>query len=141
MTNRRLAFAKLACESAVALAEEYNFAISVVAVDSGGRTIAALRTDHASYTSMEPARRKAITSASLQFPTTVVAEIAASDPVAARALAAGDDLLAVPGGIPLLMDGMCVGGVGIAGGHHTDDQLVAEQVLAKLRQASEATND
>ncbi len=141
LANRKLALARKACEEAIALAERFNHEISVVAVDSGGRPLVLMRTDRAAYTSLEPARRKAVTAASFQFPSAVLAEMARGDPVGMRALEAGDDLLAVPGGFPLLLDGNCIGGFAIAGGHYTEDQMIGEKVVEALSGQGEQGDD
>lgn len=132
LTDRRLTLARGLCEAVVAEAVKLGFDICVVAVDSGGHPIALLRTDLCPYPPMESARRKAITAFAMKAPTAMMTELLQHDPVAKEALAASPDLLAVPGGFPLFLDGICVGGIGIAGGHYRDDNWIGEAAIAKV---------
>jgi hypothetical protein len=47
-------------------------------------------------------------------------------------LAGHPRLVAVGGGYPILENGQCVGGLGISGGSHEQDQQAAEEALAAL---------
>jgi uncharacterized protein GlcG (DUF336 family) len=112
----------------VARMEELGNDGTVVAVDAGGRLVVVLRTDHAPFITLEPARRKAITAASMRVSTRNVAEMM-TDPLAAEALRSMGDALAVPGGFPVFLAGHCIGGIGIAAGHYNEDQAIGEYVL------------
>jgi uncharacterized protein GlcG (DUF336 family) len=132
LTDRKLALAKALCEATLAEAQRLGFDICVIAVDTGGHPIALLRSDLCPYAPMEAARRKAITAASMKAPSAMMAEMLAHDPLAAAALAASPDLLAVPGGFPIILDQVCVGGFGVAGGHYRDDAWLGEAALAAV---------
>jgi uncharacterized protein GlcG (DUF336 family) len=41
-------------------------------------------------------------------------------------------MLVVPGGFPMIVDGNCVGGYGIAGGHYSEDEMLGGRALAAL---------
>jgi uncharacterized protein GlcG (DUF336 family) len=127
--NRRLRVLAELCERAVRVAEQYGLEISAVAVDSSGRLVAVQRCDLAAYASLEPAQRKATTAAVFKMPTAALTKLSAEDPVAQRALSASSDLLAVPGGYPIVIDGIIVGGLGVAGGHYSEDEMIAEKTL------------
>ena len=109
-----------------------GFDICVVAVDTGGHPVASLRTDLCPYAPLEAARRKAITAMSMKAPSAMMADLLTHDPLAATATAASPDLLAVPGGFPFFLDGICVGGFGVAGGHYRDDNWLGEAALAAV---------
>jgi uncharacterized protein GlcG (DUF336 family) len=109
-------------------AHRYNFDFALVAVDSGGRNILTYRSDLCSWTAIEPARRKAIASATMRMATSTMSAITMLDQIAQKALSV-TDMLAVPGGFPLLMDGNCVGGIGVSGGHYGDDQFILSKAL------------
>jgi glc operon protein GlcG len=113
----------------IAEAERHNADVAVVAVDRGGREVLTYRTDLCSYNAMEPARRKAVTSAAMGMPTSIITGIMAPDPVGQRALAASPDMLAVPGGFPIMQDNVVIGGIGLSGGHYTDDHMLLAKVL------------
>jgi glc operon protein GlcG len=112
-------------------AQRYSFDMALVAVDEGGRVILTYRTDLCSWTAIEPARKKAIASATMRLATSSVAAITMLDQLALRALSATPDILAVPGGFPLIIDGNCVGGIGVAGGHYGDDQYILSKALVE----------
>jgi glc operon protein GlcG len=118
-------------ERVASYAHRYNFDMALVAVDEGGRTILTYRSDLCSWTAIEPARKKAITSATMRLATSSVSAITMFDQLAQRALAATPDLLAVPGAFPLIIDGNCVGGIGVAGGHYGDDQYILSKALVE----------
>lgn len=117
-------------------AREEGLAVAAVVTDLGGRVVAAARMDGAGFVHVEVAQRKATAAATFGAPTHVVAEMTA-DPLLAGALTAVRDVLVLPGGFPLTADGAlaadgapCVGGLGIAGGHYTQDRAVGEAALA-----------
>lgn len=132
LTDRRLSLAKALCEATLAEAQRLGFDICVIAVDTGGHPIALLRSDLCPYAPMEAARRKAITACSMKAPSAMIADLIQHDPLAAAALAASPDMLAVPGGFPILLDNVCVGGFGVAGGHYRDDAWLGEAALAAV---------
>jgi uncharacterized protein GlcG (DUF336 family) len=132
--GRRLQYIMDIADQAVAEAERLGLDVAVVAVDRGGRTILAYRTDLTSYNALEPARKKAVTAAAMGMPTSTVTGFTMADPIGQRAMAASPDMLAVPGGFPIIQDNICVGGIGVAGGHYTDDQQLLSKVLVKFGQ-------
>jgi uncharacterized protein GlcG (DUF336 family) len=125
----RLSFAMATLERALGAARRYGLEASIAVVDTGGHLIAAARRDLTSHASFEAARKKAYTAAALRLPTSALAEMIASDAISQRALAANADLLAVPGGFPLIQEGVCIGGIGVAGGAWPDDQLIAAEAV------------
>lgn len=105
--------------------------VAVVVVDQGGHPVASARGDGVGYVANDFARQKAVTSATFGTPTTALADAMGQDPLLADAFAASPDLLLLPGGFPVTVDGACVGGVGIAGGHYHQDQAVGEAALGQ----------
>jgi uncharacterized protein GlcG (DUF336 family) len=130
--GRRLAVVWSIAERVADYAQRYNFDMALVAVDEGGRTILTYRTDLCSWTAIEPARKKAVASATMRLATSTMAAITMFDQLALRAIAATPDMLAVPGGFPLIIDGNCVGGIGVTGGHYGDDQYMLSKALVEL---------
>lgn len=114
----------------VAEARTQGLAVAVAVTDLGGHVVAAGRMDGVGFVSAAAARRKAVTAASFGAPTAGVAAMVADDPALAAALRAAPELELLPGGFPLQVDGTTVGGIGIAGGHHSQDQALGEKVLA-----------
>jgi glc operon protein GlcG len=129
--GRRLRLIMDIADEAALHAERFGFDFAIVAVDRGGRELLAYCSDLCSYNALAPARKKAITAAAMGMPTSSITAVTMADPIAQRALAASPDMLAVPGGFPIIQDGMVIGGIGMAGGHYTDDQQVLAKVLVK----------
>jgi len=86
------------------------------------------RADGATPHSVETSRRKAATSASTRKPTSAIA------PELAVALehGTGGMLTSVKGGVPLVFDGVHIGGIGIAGGRPDQDAEIALALLEEL---------
>jgi glc operon protein GlcG len=97
---------------------------AVVVVDNGGRVIAALRMDGASFGKMDFAQAKAVAAAAWGFDTAGQADGAKDFPGFARA----PWVETVPGGIPVLSaDGKTpIGAVGVSGAAPADDAACAE---------------
>lgn len=104
--------------------------VTVTVVDTGGHLVASARGDQVSYTATEFARRKAITAATFNAATSALSDSLGQDPHLRDALTSSPDLLLLPGGFPVTIDGACVGGVGIAGGHYQQDHAVGDKALA-----------
>jgi len=137
--NKIVKHARKFCEAAFDLSETYNLNVTVLAVDHGGHLIALYRTDYAAFASIEAARRKAVAAACFQMPTAAQHHMFENDPLVMVAAMASGDLLIVPGGFPLILDNVCVGGVGIAGGHYREDQMLGEKALLALAGAEGTT--
>lgn len=130
--NAILHQARKFCEAVLDHAQRYSLNVSVVAVDKGGHLIALYRTDRAIFASSEAARRKAVAASALAMPTSAMVDMFRNDPLVTTALSASGDMLVVPGGFPLIVDGNCVGGYGIAGGHYSEDEMLGGRALAAL---------
>jgi uncharacterized protein GlcG (DUF336 family) len=131
-----LAGAKKMMVTAVAMAEEAGIAISVAIVDAGGHVILVERMDGGRFHTVHSATTKAVCAASNKRPTT--AQGAQAQPLDAvhaigLALAAGvDRWTAMEGGYPILVDGECIGGVGVSGGNFEFDERVAHAAVASI---------
>jgi glc operon protein GlcG len=110
-------------------ADTRSAAITVVVVDKGGHVVASARGDGVGFVATDFARRKAVTSATFAAPTSDIAESFGQDPMLASAFSGSPDVLLLPGGFPVLVDGACVGGLGIAGSHYSQDHAVGQAVL------------
>ena len=123
-----LAMLVAARDRAAALAVPVN----IVIVDRGGNDVALLRMDGALLLSLATARAKARTAASHRVPS------GALDPaLAAQAAAAsGGQVTAMAGGLPIFVDGTCIGGIGVGSGSDDEDLAVAAAGLAAIGAAS-----
>ena len=131
-----VAGAKKMMETAIRLAEEAKFAITVAIADAGGHLILLERMDGGRFHTVHSSTTKAICAASNKRPTS--ARGAQAQPLDAvhaigLALAAGPERwTAMEGGYPIIFDGECVGGIGVSGGTWEFDDAVAREALAAI---------
>ncbi len=120
---------------AASAAQELGVPMSLAVVDAGGHLLALHRMDGAPWISAEVAQGKAFTAAAYGQPTSEQRKKAESLPRFATALTAMTAGRYVPqtGGLPILRDGACVGGIGASGGTGEQD----EQVCATAMEAGD----
>jgi glc operon protein GlcG len=113
---------------AVAKAKELGVPQNITIVDDGGNLLAFLRMDQAKLLSGETSRSKAISAASHRQPTSRL------DPELELklAIASGGRLTNLEGGFPIVMDGVCVGAIGVGSGTGAQDAEVALAGLAAI---------
>ena len=109
--------------------------MSIAIVDESTYPQHLLRMDGAPYTSAEGALQKARTAAEGGHPTTFFEE-----PLNAGrfSMLKMPHIYPVEGGIPILVDGHCVGAIGVAGVLPSLDAAIAEAGLKALDQAAAA---
>lgn len=120
------------CDGAFDISERMDLNLAIVATDLGGHPVVSLRGDRTCYAAMESARRKAVAAACMQMSTRALADLFERDPLATAAMHASGEMLIVPGGFPIVFNGGCIGGLGIAGGNHREDHIVGEQAFMAL---------
>jgi glc operon protein GlcG len=131
-----LAGAKRMMETAIGIAERERIPISVAIVDAGGHLVLFERTDGGRFHTVHSSHTKAVCAASNKRPTT--AKGAQGQPLDTShaiglALAAGAERwTAMEGGYPVIIDGECIGGIGVAGGTWEFDDRVAREALAAI---------
>jgi len=135
---RRLthAGARKMAAAAVALAHDAGISISVAIVDSGGHLILLERMDGGRFHSLHSATTKAVCAASNRRPTSPHGAQAQPLDVAhalGLALAAGPERwTAMEGGAPVIVDGECIGGVGVSGGDWATDERIARAAVESI---------
>jgi uncharacterized protein GlcG (DUF336 family) len=110
------------------IARESGITAVAAVVDPGLNPVSFGRADGAPPHSAETSRRKACTSASTRRPTGWMGpglDIG-------LALGTGTLLTNVLGGVPIVFDGVHVGGLGVAGGTPAQDADIARHVLAMI---------
>jgi glc operon protein GlcG len=110
-----------------------GFAASVVVADPAGELVAAGRADGASVLSLEVAARKAWTAANTSVSTADLGSLVASDKDAIVYMQSIPRFVAIPGGLPLRVDGHCVGAIGVSGGSSAQDAEVAAAALRAIK--------
>lgn len=115
-------------ETAVAKAEDIGQPQCIVIVDASGETLAQLRMSGAKYLSLKSARTKARTAASINAPSDAIPET-----VGLYIAAATDGAVTrLGGGLPIVIDGQLVGGIGVGSGSVEQDVAVATAALGSV---------
>lgn len=109
----------IAAAKAEAVAKNWN--VSIAVTDEAGYLIHLERMDDAPLPSAEIALLKARTAAIAKAPTKALEEVVKDRP----AVALMPGRLPVQGGVPIVHDGACVGGVGVSGVKSHEDEIVA----------------
>jgi uncharacterized protein GlcG (DUF336 family) len=130
-----LAGARKMMDTAIARAEKAGHAISVAIVDAGGHPLLIQRMDGGRFHTVHSSTTKAVCAASNKRPTTTKGAAGqALDTLHALglALAAGAERWTpMEGGYPIIVEGECVGGIGVSGATwKLDDQFAREAVEA-----------
>ncbi|BCJ67381.1 MULTISPECIES: heme-binding protein [Polymorphospora] len=125
--------ARAVIAAAVAKAEEMGFAVTVAVVDESGVLKAYERMDGAALVSVQLAQDKAYTSVGFGLSSDGWYDFIKEDgPLAMGAPSGIDRLVTFGGGYPIKVDDVVVGGIGVSGGHYTQDMEVAKAGLAVL---------
>jgi len=131
-----LAGAQKMMATAVAAAEREGVAIAVAIADAGGHLVLLQRMDGGRFHTVHSATTKAVCAASNKRPTTAKgAQAQALDTTHAigLALAAGPERwTAMEGGAPVIVDGECIGGIGVSGGNFEFDDRVAREAVESI---------
>lgn len=112
----------------IAKAEQLRQPQCIVIVDASGELLGEIRMTGAKFLSRGSARTKARTAASIGVASTNIP--AAVGP--AIAAATGGSVTGLPGGLPVLRDGVILGGVGVGSGSGEEDIAVAVAALAAI---------
>ena len=122
--------AKLIAAAAQAEAKKNNWNMVVCVVDDGAHMIYLERMDGAQLASVQVAQDKARTAVLFKRPSKALEEAVAGGRTVVMKLAGATP---VEGGIPILVDGQIVGGIGVSGATSPQDGQVAAAGLAALR--------
>src|SRR4051794_35506079 len=112
--------------AAIAKSHEIKVPECICIVDVGGHLLAMARMDGAFALSIDTALRKAQTAAAYGIPT---GDIAAGIDIK-LAIATEGRRINLPGGLPIIIDGHVVGGIGVGSGTGEQDKEVAKAAVA-----------
>ena len=115
-------------QAAVAKAEAIGQPQCIVIVDASGVTLGQLRMTDAKFLSLKSAEAKARTAASIRAPSETIPEAVGP----AIAAATGNDVTRLGGGLPIFVDSICVGGIGVGSGTPEQDKDVADAALSAI---------
>jgi len=119
-----------ACE-AEALRNQWRVVIAVV--DDGGHTILLQRLDHAQTSSIDTAVAKARAAVAWKRPSRLLEEAINNGRTAFLSISQGMGLL--QGGVPIEIEGVIVGAIGVSGVKASDDEVVALAGVNALKAA------
>jgi uncharacterized protein GlcG (DUF336 family) len=117
-------------EAATAKATEMGAPMVIAIVDESGILKAFRRMDGAPSLSVDIATNKAFTAVSFGIPTHGWFEFIKNDPPLLHGIVHTPRLVVFGGGYPITEDGQVIGGIGVSGGHYSQDMQVAEAGLA-----------
>ena len=126
-----LAAAKAMLKAAMAEGRRIRVALSVAVVDQGGQLVAFERMDGADLVTIGLAQDKAWTALMNRMPTRDLAPLVqpGAEFYGYESIGRGRTIV-FAGGMPLLRDGVLVGGVGVSGGSVDEDQAAVEAAVA-----------
>jgi uncharacterized protein GlcG (DUF336 family) len=122
--------AKKAMAAAEAEARKNNWQVVISIVDTGGHLVMLQRLD-AQNASVDIATGKARTAVNFRRPTKALEDSLAANGSALRILAV-PGVTPLQGGLPIVVDGKIIGGIGVSGVLATQDEVVAKAGLDTL---------
>lgn len=131
-----LAGAREMMATAIRIAEAEQIPIAVAIADAGGHLVMLERMDGGRFHTVHSSTTKAVCAASNKRPTGARgAQAQALDTAHAigLALAAGPERwTAMEGGCPIIIEGECIGGIGVSGGNWEFDDRVARAAVESI---------
>ena len=118
--------------AAKAKAEELGLKMNIAVVDAGANLKAFKRMDNAWLGSIDISIKKAKTARFFDFPTGVIGSLSQPGGSLFGIEHSNGGLITFPGGIPLKVGEVVIGGIGVSGSTVENDHTVAEAGLAAL---------
>lgn len=112
-----------AVEGARKRAAELGVEVSIAVVDAGGNLLSFVRTDGAMLVTIDAAISKARTAAQTRLPTRLLQELVDREQPSLLAIT---QLTPATGGVPVIHEGVTLGGVGGSGAALSEDEAVAQ---------------
>jgi uncharacterized protein GlcG (DUF336 family) len=129
-----LDLARRLLEAAEEAARDGGFKLAFVVVDAGGHLVAVARMDGADWITPEVAHGKAWTAAAYRVPSAEHGEKAKNLIAFAGSISIATQGRYTPqvGGLPIVIDGEVVGGMGASGAKGTEDEAVVRAALERV---------
>lgn len=121
--------AQNALAATLAEAKRNNWLVSIAVVDPAGELLAFVRMDGAGISTIQNALGKAATSARFRRPSQVYDSVSKTRP----GLMTFENMTAVEGGVPILIDNVVVGAIGVSGAASAEDALMARAGAAAVK--------
>lgn len=124
--------ARALIDAAIAQGTEMGVKLAVSVVDAGGRLLAMNRMDGALLAAIDGSAAKARASVFFAAPTAAMQEMAASGAMSSFLDSTHERLTFVGGGVPVLVDGELIGGIGVGGGTSEEDHDISAAAIAAV---------
>ena len=128
--------AKTMMAAAITAAQQAGAAVTIAVTDAGGHLIVLERMEGGRFHTVHSSTTKAVCAASNKRPTSSHGAQGQALDVAhalGLALAAGPERwTAMEGGCPIIIEGECIGGVGVSGGDWATDERIAREAVEAL---------
>ncbi len=124
--------AKKALAGAEAEARKNNWSVVIAILDSGGQLVLLQRMDNTQWGSVAVAQDKARSAVAYRRPTKVFSDALAQGGASVRLLNLSGASL-IEGGIPIVVDGKIVGGIGVSGVTAQQDHQVGQAGVDALK--------
>jgi uncharacterized protein GlcG (DUF336 family) len=122
--------AKKMMAAAEAEARKNNWSVAIAIVDAGASLLLFQKLDDTQSGSIDVAIGKARTAVTFKRPTKALEEIIAGG---RSVFLAVEEITPLQGGLPIVVDGQVIGGVGVSGVMSSQDEQVSQAALDALR--------
>ena len=126
----KLADAIACVDRGIEKARSMNLKLSFAVIDEFGQLVQMDRMDGASLMGPDIAEAKALTALNFRRPTSEVAKVD-KDVLSQLGAAVHFDIVAIPGGMPILEDGELKGALGVSGATSQQDDEIARHAVGK----------
>ena len=113
-------------------AENDGLYVTITVVDKSGQTLAVLRHHNAGVHTIRASYKKAYTAASQKRETAEIAKGIKDGTIPEDIRYLDENILAMDGGIPIFINKILVGGIGVGGAHGSEDVRIAKAGLKVL---------
>ncbi len=125
--------ARVAMAASEAEAKRNGWNVVIAVVDDGGHTVLLQRLDNAQTSSIDTAVAKARAAVAWKRPSRLLEESVNNGRTAFLSISQGMGLL--QGGVPIEVDGVVIGAVGVSGVKASDDEIIALAGVNALKSA------
>ena len=126
--------AHTAVNAAVRQAEKLDVAIAAAVVDRSGNLVSFLRMEKGPYLSIDIAIDKAYTAASFSIPTSQWETVLPKDSILRQGILNRPRFIGFGGGVPIVLDGECIGAIGVSGATEEQDEACANAGINAINQ-------
>lgn len=124
--------ARKATAAAEAEAKKMGVPMAIAIVDNAGQLVHFVRQENTQTGSIQVAQDKAVSAAMFRRTTRVFQDLVAGGGAGTRVMGLRNANI-VEGGIPLVIDGKIIGGIGVSGGSSDQDGVVAKAGVESLK--------